>query len=88
MVEMQPHQFDEQLYYNIQEQLRSAFSSDEYASLAMEPGLEVNRFYGALMRARKVLQDAINDIEPIRKGHVHEWSDNDYCCICGADGRA
>jgi hypothetical protein len=33
------------------------------------------------------LRTAAEEINTLRR-HRHEWGDNDYCQVCGADGRA
>jgi hypothetical protein len=41
---------------------------------------DIDAAIGILKRHRAVIQSLSE--------HSHEWSDNDYCFICGADGRA
>ena len=40
-----------------------------------------------LYALQKALQQALADVRRIRY-HQHQWNDNDYCDICGNDGRA
>ena len=41
-----------------------------------------------------VYNDALAELEYVRtcivelRDHTHDWNDDDYCDICGADGRA
>ena len=35
----------------------------------------------------EILKHYIEEVETLRN-HVCEWDENDYCIICGADGRA
>jgi hypothetical protein len=35
----------------------------------------------------KALQCALKDVRSLRR-HQHEWGEDDYCVICGRDGRA
>lgn len=60
--------------------INQARKSDDYADLAGEPAPALAALKGALQRAI----DAITVIV----SHEHDWSDNDYCRVCGADGRA
>ena len=41
---------------------------------------EIDSAIGKLKRLRKEMQEIA--------GHAHAWDDNDYCKVCGADGRA
>ena len=40
---------------------------------------EIDAAIGKLKAARREMQQIA--------GHMHKWDDNDYCYICGADGR-
>ena len=68
------------LYFEIKAAARKACKSDEYADLAGEPGT-------ALRDLRDNLKAGLEHVEFLL-GHTHQWNDNDYCSICGADGRA
>lgn len=57
-----------------------ASKSDETADLHGETGV-------ALLALSDALQQAL-DVVKIRQNHDHQWNDNDYCRVCGADGRA
>ena len=52
------------------------YNADPYDDLARQ----IDRSIGRLKRARK-------DAQALR-AHTHDWDQNDYCVICGADGRA
>lgn len=59
----------------------------EYADLAgddhdpcRERQREISQLIGQLKRMHA-------ELESLRR-HRHEWGSDDYCCICGADGRA
>lgn len=41
---------------------------------------ELDAAIGLLKRCRREMQTLA--------GHAHRWNDDDYCSICGADGRA
>lgn len=41
---------------------------------------DLDHLIGALKRARQAVQ--------AMAAHTHEWSSNEYCMVCGADGRA
>jgi hypothetical protein len=41
---------------------------------------EIDASIGLLKRYRREIQQLA--------GHTHRWDDDDYCSICGADGRA
>jgi hypothetical protein len=63
-----------------------AMRSNEFADLAGEPSeyprylADIDHTIGQLKRFRAQLQAL--------SGHAHRWDENDYCSICGADGRA
>ena len=59
--------------------------SAEYAGLAGEDGRDV--YKEAIDRISRALGVARRDLLALRD-HRHEWSDEDYCAVCGADGRA
>ena len=56
-------------------------SEYERADLA---GVEVITTYDDL---EKVLTDGLEYLRSVR-GHAHQWNDDGYCDVCGADGRA
>jgi hypothetical protein len=60
--------------------IRKATKSDEYASLAGEDAIALKAFNSALSRAMTEVTELII--------HEHDWNDNDYCNVCGTDGRA
>lgn len=70
------------LYFEIKAAIRKASQSDQYAYEIGEHELAT-----ALTELRSDLVQAIADIDTIRN-HTHQWNENDYCSICGADGRA
>jgi len=53
--------------------------SAEYAYLA---GLPFDGYDKAIEQCKEMIEVLIR-----LKNHVGEWDDNDYCIICGADGR-
>lgn len=65
---------------------REACSSAEGCDLAGEPSpypgflADLDATIGFLKRYRRDLQHLAH--------HVHDWNSDDYCSICGADGRA
>lgn len=60
--------------------------SAEYANLAGEGDpygdtlRDIDRTIGFLKRYRLEMQSLA--------GHEHRWNEDDYCDVCGADGRA
>lgn len=66
--------------------ISEAMRSAEYADLAGEENCypyflgQIDAAIGQLKRFRAELQ--------VVARHVHEWNSDDYCRICGADGRA
>lgn len=70
----------ERYRYVLDDLVRKAMKSDQWADLAGEPAL-------SLLALRVALKDAVKHAESLRT-HRHEWDNNDYCMICGADGRA
>ena len=73
---------------------REAAKSNQYYELS---GIGPDEAEGIL----PPYDEAIRDLERVRaqcgkalaairklKGHKHDWNEDDYCSICGADGRA
>ena len=67
---------------------RAAARSAEYAELAGEHGADVYLCavdqLDALLRA---IKEAKADLASLRR-HAHEWNEDNYCSVCGADGCA
>lgn len=40
-----------------------------------------------LVNAQAMIEQALADLDAI-ENHVHAWNADDYCDVCGADGRA
>lgn len=65
---------------------REATRSAEFADAAGEEAPykhvlgDIDAAIGQLKRFRHEMQKIA--------GHAHDWNDDDYCSICGADGRA
>jgi len=62
--------------------------SAEHAELAGECGAAV--YDAAIVDAEAeimYLKQYIADLKELRT-HEHQWDSNDYCTLCGADGRA
>jgi hypothetical protein len=70
------------LYFEIKAAIRKATQNDQYAQEIGESQLAT-----ALPDLKADLLLAIQMIDEI-VDHAHQWNDNDYCNICGADGRA
>lgn len=78
----------DQVYHDAQRFISEAARSAQYAELAGEPTsvvykdkkAEIGRAILALKRAHAELTEL--------EGHSHKWGSDDYCSICGADGRA
>lgn len=70
----------------IQSMLSDAASESEYWELAgiTESDTEEPHPYDLLQNA---LESGLRELKTLRE-HRHEWGENDYCVICGADGRA
>ena len=64
--------------------LRQATHNDELRALA---GLDDDECPSELAKLERALAAALRDVRQVRS-HVHEWDDNQYCSICGADGNA
>jgi hypothetical protein len=61
------------------------------ANRAELAGLDsVTVYNDQIKRTEEEIQKLINHKSGLveLRDHVHEWNDNDYCSICGADGRA
>jgi hypothetical protein len=71
---------NQELYFEIRAAIRKATKSDEYADLASEPGYALRDILYTLEAAKEDVRELL--------GHEHQWNENDYCSICGADGRA
>lgn len=70
------------LYFEIKAAIRKASQSDQYAHEIGESELAT-----ALPTLKDELKLCIQMIDEIIS-HTHQWNENDYCSICGADGRA
>ena len=67
----------------------------EYCGDEMQSDEEFTRFLlDKIGERQEVLQTEIERLEDNKGeikeviGHLHEWGENDYCIICGMDGRA
>lgn len=61
-----------------------AVRSQEYWDLG---GLSDSDGPAPLAALETALLAALADVRELR-AHAHVWGENDYCSICGADGRA
>ena len=52
----------------------------DFASPYQQALNEIDAAIGRLKALRREMQSIAR--------HSHEWNDNDYCSVCGADGRA
>ena len=77
----------EECFQIIESLPRKLARAEEYMHLA---GI-VPEDYDATERpydeAIRILKHTLERIEML-KNHTHQWNDDDYCDICGADGRA
>lgn len=70
------------LFFAIKAAIRMADQSDRHANDIGE-----SEYATALRDLKAELVDFIAAIDEI-VSHQHRWNENDYCSICGADGRA
>lgn len=82
----------ENLYANVHHlvsaAIRRAKRSAENASLAGEPAAPVyDDLLEELATVRDSMAEYIQEVTEL-KDHRHEWNENEFCNICGADGRA
>jgi hypothetical protein len=68
------------IYFEIKAAIRRAIREDENASLADEPATALHDLHAILTSAAEDVRELLD--------HSHQWNENDYCSICGADGRA
>jgi len=74
----------EKLYWAIEGAITAANRDVEYAHLA---GVEGEAGPSPYLELKKMLGQGIRDVRHVER-HTHKWGENDYCQICGADGRA
>lgn len=88
---LDPYERAEEALENIIERAHwltlAAARRQEYVELG---GLDFNSYrdmQGKIGKAIKELREVARELKSLN-GHCHKWNDNDYCSICGADGRA
>lgn len=67
--------------------LQHACRSAQYEDLAGEDITAYNRLMAEIDHSIGVLKKFRRDVQSMNH-HAHDWGDDDYCMICGADGRA
>ena len=81
--------FSSEVYDRACEFLHEAKRKSEYISLAGIPDIE-----SPYREFRKEIAKTIKDLRMLSREakrleyHMHEWNEDDYCIVCGADGRA
>lgn len=77
-----------EIYHDAQRFISETARSVEYADLAGEPAKPVYKASKAeIGKAIAILKRAHAELCEL-EGHAHRWNSDDYCSICGADGRA
>lgn len=61
--------------------IRAAERDDELAGQADAPAIE-------LIALERAFREAARRARARRQSHDHTWNEDDYCSVCGADGRA
>lgn len=82
------YEFDQAIAFLADQRINQANRSNQYYELGDAEGMppyrqalnEIDAAIGRLKAARREMQQIA--------GHAHRWNDDDYCSVCGADGRA
>ncbi len=79
----------DQLEREVRARLVQANTWTAAAELAGEFANE-NYYYTIQDELREIVErvNQLSKLVAAHNAHAHQWNDNDYCDVCGADGRA
>lgn len=73
----------EAMHFAIQGAITHAKRQEEFGDLAGEPCGDD----GGYQAVEHVLERALTQVRELR-AHAHDWNEDSYCTVCGADGAA
>lgn len=74
------------LFWKIEEAIKEAQTEKNNWDMAGETAesLESEPLFTSLER---IIENGLQNLREMRD-HTHKWNDDDYCSVCGLDGRA